>query len=203
MKTKKVKPVLVESESKSCKGDLVIVTQKLGIHIANTEPSYHNKQELILISLEDEKIDDSKERYFESSNGMINIITDKNVNIIGNYYNIVAYQSQLSPELIQQLVNEYNSDGMKDFEIRMEEKFNLRFYTPAGGIECCEKYNVHFKPKLTNGFVTVVKKEPILYTEEEVENILAEYSEALQSILTKNLMEVTPVRWFKQNKKTI
>ena len=212
MKTKKVRPVLVKSESKSFKGDLVIdTTQKLGIHIANTEPSYHNKQQLILISLEDEKIEvedvfladnrnnikDSPIYSIQKCKKIINewIFGDD----LGLGYNpdwskkVIASQSQLSPELIQQLVDEYNNGGMKDFEIKMENWQN------DNGIIGCGR-NDKFQPKLTNGFVTVVK-EPILYTEEEVENILTKYSESLQSVLNKYLIELTPVRWFRENKK--
>ena len=55
MKTIKVRPVLIESKEKSCKGDLVINSiGELGIHVVDTEPSFHNKQELTFISLEDE-----------------------------------------------------------------------------------------------------------------------------------------------------
>lgn len=261
MKTKKVKPVLVESESKSCKGDLVIVTQKLGIHIANTEPSYHNKQELILISLEDEEIEEGSVVLFKNKVLTVVEFTHDDTVVFKeeiaedlnlNEYNemafkevakkVIARQSQISPELIHQLIGEYNNGGMKDFKIEVEvmkiwDNIQSVINNPSRSPD-----SIKIKPKLTNGFVTIVKeeysynllcnmqyymeycvsngyvtpqewlknfkhysdrKEPILYTEEEVESILTEYSKALQPILIKHLIELTPVRWFRENKKKI
>ena len=240
MKTKKVKPILIESKSKSCKGDLVIVTQKLGIHIVNTEPSYHNKQELVLISLEDEVIRINEEYYSTIHKKIFKCIHDEQY--FESEFKVIARQSQLSPELIQQLIDEYNNGGMKDFEIECggnyEEFLNFcgesgydydgsfgwyKRIDPGGCRPNTSTLEDLFskQPKLTNGFVTVVKKpiyqqiiddcggeeafsklvgitkEPILYTEEEVKNILVEYSKSL----FRHSIELTPIRWFRENKK--
>ena len=44
-------------------------------------------------------------------------------------------------------------------------------------------------------------EQPILYTEEDVKNILEDYGKALQPMLIKYFIEVTPTEWFEQNKK--
>ena len=58
-------------------------------------------------------------------------------------------------------------------------------------------------PKLTNGFVTIVEKKPISYTEEEVKQLLIarnkEFStnnELFNSLLLKQDLD-----WFENNKK--
>lgn len=198
MKTKLVKPVLVDSEIANiykCR------TGGLGYKEVATSYTVEGQgQQLILISLDpDEKIEEGDICYYENylGGGKFLVIYTKygtyhklNTDLIKQYgtieggitpleqdiFKVIATQDQLSPELIQQLIAEYNNSCMQDFEIEMEEdKSNLCdcYYTKyckstqlAPGVKCRDIK--HYKPKLNNGFVCIVKKEPITYTEEEV-----------------------------------
>lgn len=102
-------------------------------------------QQLILISLNpDEKIEigdvfySSKYNTIDTlaSNGVIDKLTS---------YKVIATQDQLSPDLINQLVSEFNNDGMKDLEIEMHNNLN----DP-------ERLYDFEEPYMPNGFVTVV-----------------------------------------------
>ena len=56
-----------------------------------------------------------------------------------------------------------------------------------------------FTPKLTNGFVIIVEKEPISYTEEEVRKLI---SEALYHFCPmNNYRKEDEIDWFENNKK--
>ena len=74
---------------------------------------------------------------------------------------VIATQDQLPNEYIQQFVEEYNKGEVKDVEIEM---------TTTTYDDWMENGTspVYPKPKLTMGFITIINKEPILYTEEEV-----------------------------------
>lgn len=90
------------------------------------------------------------------------------------YNKVIATQDQLSPDLMQKLVDEYNNGGMQDFEIIGEM---LALYgkillpcSPSNNESNSDMSIYKFRPKLTNGFVTVVEKEHnIPYQEEPIE----------------------------------
>ena len=253
MNTKLCRPILVENKDTPNVGDIV-KSKFEDIHILTKNDSKEYiktvaKQQLILISLEDEKIKvgDMVLRMEESSKQLINpyknCFIEKCTDIEENHWEdlkVIATQSQLSPEYIQQFIEEYNNDDVKDIEIEMEEygRFNTINHP----------YEIS-RPKLTSGFVTIVEKDsyhewyysnhpksryemlkhcypnftgditiemikhikevfnkshikPILYTEEEVEELCSQahihgYSLCLGT--TDDLLDFT--EWFKQNKK--
>lgn len=165
MKTKKCRPVLVESKENTG------IT--LGINITRNIPGIMRGQnyQLILISLDpDEKIEvgdkyivelfnvkgKSTGFHLESCN-VINDVWVNNTSVdltrhINNCKKVIALQSQLSPEYIQQFIEEYNKDKVKDVEIEMvtmNKGYNNHEDSPYNEIDI---------PKLTNGFVTIVEK---------------------------------------------
>lgn len=207
MKTKLCRPVLVESKEEPNIGDLCKSPryQNKVLIFGTFENSYQDeckKYQLILISLEDEKIEDSNEKYFESYNGMIKVITDKNVKSIGNYYNIVARQSQIPPEYISKFIEQYNSGCVKDVEIEMVDN---GYEVDMEGIGGCEiGWMPKFEPKLINGFITIIEREPILYTEEELRIMCLESFKQGITFSHKGFSDVAYNRfrtWFEQNKK--
>ena len=120
MKTKKCRPVLVECSRKSRKGDLVISPTGLGIHISDIEYSVHNKQQLILISLEDEKIEVGDTYFNIVSNEMVEV--DFTIDYEQNHCKkVIATQSQISPEYIAKFIEQYNNGKVDDVEIEMQE----------------------------------------------------------------------------------
>jgi len=194
MKTHKVRPVLVETKENTG------IT--LGINITRNIPGKMRgtNYQLILISLEDEKIEVG-DKYL-LPNGIITSAAT-GYKRPDEYKKVIATQNQLSPELIQQLIDEYNNGGMKDFEIEMEEKDipednDLHCASDGGYYSKPTSYKRVSKPKLTNDFVTVVKEEPILYTEEEVFALLVASHSEVGKTLIKNI-ELR--KWFNQNKK--
>ena len=96
---------------------------------------------------------------------------------------VIATQPQLSPEYIQQFIEEYNKGEVKDVEIEME-------WTLGNEEDDNQNLIPVLVPKLTNGFITIGKKEPILYTEEEVKSLFIEFNPSLSTL-----------DWFNKNKK--
>ena len=203
MKTKHVRSILIESKEYSVIhkfGDCLDTHAELQKWHGDARPIY---QELILISLEDEKIEEGDEfvHYWfnENSTNKDRIVVstaDKNTNdkkhrksFIGK---VIARQSQIPPEYITKFIEQYNKGCIEDLEIEME-------YFENDTLECigmdgepnCVLFN-GFTPKLTNGFITIVEKEPISYTEEEVLNLLHKLE------LDKN---INLAAWFENNKK--
>lgn len=216
MKTKLIRPILLES-----KKDVQLwinLNNKLCFHPSPCKLA--GGQQLILISLEsNEKIAVGDMCHYGKSLFLIETIVDNrtylrpnDLKIQGKFIYDMSYceftsftllkkvvfqQSQLSPELINKLIEEYNSTGkFEDFEIEMEE-----FYLyPDGNKSKIARLAPNAKPieesKLTNGFITPVGKDnsdreviedvfnkeeigtlpktefnpPILYTEEEARN---------------------------------
>lgn len=221
MKTITVRPILVESKEPT---DLFIGKTYRVLHYNNPTPEeiFKHYQQLILISLEDEKIEIgdlfysiyrkrvSRATRIEEDGTVIfdDVLCENSFPPSSNSTTIkkvIATQDQLSPELIQQLLDEYNSEGMKDFEIEMDLIQTIK--KGVGKYDHPERYK--WEPKLTNGFVTVVKKEPILYTEEEVESLC---NQSYNYGFKGGLYEHSGVQskehncnsfndWFEQNKK--
>ena len=160
---------------------------------------YHTNQEIILISL-DEKIEVGDTYcYFEKNTWNIRKCLKKEEQYFDKQYKLIATQSQLSPELINQLITEYNNGGMQDFEIEMEKSCcDIRVNGGINSPDCCHNHII--KPKLTNGFITVVEKESILYTEEEVYNLFARFTEFAEGC-KYHILSIELKNWFSQNKK--
>ena len=189
MKTKKCRPVLVESKENTG------IT--LGINITKNIPGAMRGQnyELILISLEDEEYNEGD--YVLCKNQILEVDSNKaysGANFITLSYcrqnkfpKVIATQSQISPEYIAKFIEQYNNGKVDDVEIEMQEwnkakmpKDFLKYIEPGCGLPIIAgSEEVYYKPKLTNKFVTIVtiveKKEPILYTEEEVKDLFIRY----------------------------
>lgn len=163
MKTKLVRPVLVEIKERShltLNGNELLWTKYDG----ESTQAFVNQQ-LILISLEDEKIE-AGDKYYDEHNQLILTATTQSDHNVYNYKKVIAAQSQLSPEYIQQFIEEYNKGGMKDFKIEMEDRFGYcakcNAYQFASFITCNYRPSCGGKiiqkdePKLTNGYITIV-----------------------------------------------
>ena len=194
MKTKRVRPILVESKESTLHlshGKLLITS----IESTGKSDLYKSiPQELILISLEDEKIEEGE--YLNLAHRVIVQPSDlewANSNS-NNLKKVIARQSQISPEYISKFIEQYNKDCIKDLDIEMENKIAIDGHTVIG-----------IEPKITNGFVTIVEKEPISYTEEEVKSLCSgAYSLGLSSLKSEipdleEMMELD--NWFENNKK--
>ena len=200
MKTHKVRPILVESKDRH--SQLEIDDIFIG-KLSYEAKQYHCKhpQELILISLENEKIEkgDKFVHYWfnENSTNKDRIVistADENTNdkkhrksFIGK---VIARQSQIPLEYISKFIEQYNNGCVEDLEIEMIDN---GYEVDMEGIGGCDiGWMSKFELKLTNGFVTIVEKEPISYTEGEVLNLLHKLE------FDKN---INLAAWFEQNKK--
>lgn len=194
MKTLKVRPVLVETKENTG------IT--LGINITRNIPGAMRGQnyELILISLEDEKIEDYTTEFVLLGEWSGRILTMSRTGsgastiYINHPHNngekielymagkkVIARQSQISPEYISKFIEQYNNGCVEDLDIEMEDRFGYcnkcNAYQYAFHISCsyifCDGLVIQkTEPQLTNGFVTIVEKEQILYTQEQVDEML-------------------------------
>lgn len=162
MKIHKVRLVLVESKESTLHlshGKLLITSIK---STGKSDLYKSIPQELILISLENEKIEEGDWKY----NPKLNEIWQHNrknkglseelQNTISNETaKVIAHQSQISPEYISKFIEQYNNGCVEDLAIEMETKT----YQPCDNNyeKCGEPFNID-EPKLTNGFVTVIEK---------------------------------------------
>ena len=213
MKTKHVRPVLVES--KDIHSQLEIDDIYIG-KLSYEAKQYHCKhpQELILISLEDEKIEEGE--YLNLAHRVIVQPTDlewANSNS-NNLKKVIARQSQISPEYISKFIELYNKGCIEDLEIEMEKCWINSDNVKGNSFTEVAKFEpsindfdavLIIQPKLTNGFITIVEKEPITYTEEEVKSLCSgAYSLGLSSLKSEipdleEMMELD--NWFENNKK--
>lgn len=169
MKTKLCKPILIDDEENIYKDELSLFDDKLIIN-SKLKSSSDTKQ-IVVVSLDkDDKI---------KSGDLITIgnriIIAPNTDRFIGFRKVIATQDQLSPEYIQQFIEEYNNDNVKDIEIAMNEvtiqesssKYENNDILVNGDIvnsinytltevidKTVEKYN---KPKLTNGFITIIE----------------------------------------------
>ena len=211
MTTKRVRPVLVESKEYSIIhkfGDYLDTHAELQKWHGDARPIY---QELILISLEDEEIEVGDEFYCSDRTNYAHLFTcsghTDNTHLqvkSDNEYGygdwsicyskkVIARQSQISPEYISKFIEQYNNSSVEDLDIEMKTKT----YQPCDNNyeKCGEPFNID-EPKLHNGFVTIVEKKPIGYTEEEVKFLLLQFSMDYCDVHPKNV-----VNWFNRKKK--
>lgn len=126
-----------------------------------------NPQQLILISLKpNEKVENSDLIYWESKIYNGKDFIEMRYPVYSDFFKVIATQDQIPPEYIQQFIEEYNKGKVKDVEIEM---FEPTLYTEDG-----LDYKDNIQPKLTNGFITIVEKKSITYTEEEVYELTKE-----------------------------
>jgi hypothetical protein len=110
---------------------------------------------LILISLDsDDRIENGKikvgEIYYDGHGNTRKFGTGNCFNIDSK--KIIATQSQLPTEYIQQFIEEYNKNEVKDVIVEMEE--NIAEYVGPFNRDAKQ-----YELKLTNGLVTIIKKD--------------------------------------------
>ena len=174
MKTKRVRPVLVES--KDIHSQLEIDSIYIG-KLSYEAKQYHCKhpQELILISLEDEEINVGEVGLDLVDNTLFEV-----KRILTNHYEsgilsfqksyckkVIARQSQISPEYISKFIEQYNKGCIEDLEIEMEKCWINSDNVKGNSFTEVAKFEpsindfdavLIIQPKLTNGFVTIVEK---------------------------------------------
>lgn len=224
MKTKLVRPLLVENNSNSaifwkhCKTNIV----SLWKDYFSLDKNWYGFN-LILISLEPIEYDSYGNQDCEISNlvydaeskeiGKVSHVgasfnfkgtlqfpqnddLHKNRHCTFNCHKVIATQDQLSSEYIAKFVEQYNNGKVEDIEIEiitMNEG-----YTDANDYP----YQETDIPKLTNGFVTIVNKEPILYTEEEIKVYLKKIVRSTYPLGEFNEdVSLFINDWFEQNEK--
>ena len=222
MKTKRVRPVLVEIKDASNifeNNDKTLSFYEYKQHAS----SGGKKFELILISLEDEKIEEGDEfvHYWfnENSTNKDRIVVstaDKNTNdkkhrksFIGK---VIARQSQISPEYISKFIELYNKGCIEDLEIEMEKCWINSDNVKGNSFTEVAKFEpsindfdavLIIQPKLTNGFVTIVEKELITYTENDMRDAFEAGHKLGWSGYpnTDNWTQPKFEEWFNKNKK--
>ena len=127
---------------------------------------------------------------------------------------VIARQSQIPLEYISKFIEQYNKGCVEDLEIEMEKCWINSDNVKGNSFTEVAKFEpsindfdavLIIQPKLTNGFVTIVEKEPITYTEKEVKSLCSEdYSLGLSSLKSEipdleEMMELD--NWFENNKK--
>ena len=159
MKTKKCRPILIETNEKNS-----LLWSYKGRRLYYNQANFNDLDEtiyyqLILISLEDEKIEVG-DSYYNELNCTVN--TYKSYHNKHNYNSkkVIATQDKISPEYIDKFVEQYNSWEVEDIEIEMEDKFE----SVNKGLEGFPEDDIDWwvsKPKLTNRFINIVEEEPI------------------------------------------
>lgn len=165
MKTKLVRPVLVESKERT---DIWWSGHKMYYNRTPKEPRTPCYQ-LILISLEDKfEVEDIVCDGIKIMNATPKIVNAQHLIDRREWRKVIATQSQLSPEYIQQFIEEYNKGEVKDVKIVFEvlqDCINCKLDgLDDECIECCPEdsnfesieHPVVTRPKLTNGYVTIV-----------------------------------------------
>ena len=210
MKTKHVRPILIPQSKATWPNCIWLgkISGQLRLDTSyNDNPKSINPiddsmlpQELILISLEDEGIEEGDWYCYLSYKGDYKLNQyneEKHFNedpciTLANLKakKVIARQSQIPLEYISKFIEQYNNGCVEDLEIEMIDN---GYEVDMEGIGGCDiGWMSKFELKLTNGFVTIVEKEPISYTEGEVLNLLHKLE------FDKN---INLAAWFEQNKK--
>lgn len=181
MKTKKVRPVLIESKNNEDRQYPCILKYshmfgdtkgKIGYFDCNIRtPAI--KMEIILISLEDENIESGDIGFINIGSGTIGTVSyDKeyktwDLTTKDNIHypfttreyikKVIAIQDQIPSEYISKFIEQYNNGCIEDFEIEMEKIKNPNFNRNKG--VCVSNPTYLLIPKFTNGFISVVEKE--------------------------------------------
>ena len=170
------------------------------------------KFELILISLEDEMIEEGE--YLNLAHRVIVQPTDlewANSNS-NNLKKVIARQSQIPPEYISKFIEQYNQGGVEDLEIEMEKCWINSDNVKGNSFTEVAKFEpsindfdavLIIQPKLTNGFVTIVEKEIISYTENDMRDAFEAGHKLGWSGYpnTDNWTQPKFEEWFNENKK--
>lgn len=215
MKTKKVRPVLVEIKDASNIFENNDKTLSFYEHKQHAS-SGGKKFELILISLEDEEIEVGNKVFTGKHIETVIDITNKHGNIVcetatylpEDVEKVIARQSQISPEYISKFIEQYNKGCIEDLEIEMEKCWINSDNVKGNSFTEVAKFEpsindfdavLIIQPKLTNSFVTIVEKEPIIFTEEEVIKLINEI--LYHFCPMNNYRKEDEIDWFEKNKK--
>ena len=175
MKTKRVRPILVESKESTLHlshGKLLITS----IESTGKSDLYKSiPQELILISLEDEEIEENDYYYFSKSNSLHKHLGTLPLNKYKHdgdkCFKVIARQSQIPQEYISKFIEQYNQGCIEDLEIEMEKCWINSDNVKGNSFTEVAKFEpsindfdavLIIQPKLTNGFVTIVEKDEII-----------------------------------------
>lgn len=208
MKTKLCRPILVPTKEKSTfDGQLCLNGNHLFIARECDDVGDLQPQKLILISLDPEEKIEVGDKVLRPDGVIIIMSHSDMVAYLDSQSNatkkIIATQDQLPKEYIQQLVEQYNSHKVEDVEIEIIEDYGHidKDYDPDDQ-ENAIFIGEYLKLNDENQ-VQIVKRKPILYTEEEVKELLLKSVEetctkhkVIQQIFKDNLSI-----WFEQNKK--
>ena len=218
MKTKRVRPVLVEIKGYVEQYPFLgLNDNKLSLY-TNENPSNFNviAQELILISLEDKKIEENDYYYFSKSNSLHKHLGTLPLNKYKHdgdkCFKVIARQSQIPPEYISKFIEQYNQGGVEDLEIEMEKCWINSDNVKGNSFTEVAKFEpsindfdavLIIQPKLTNGSVTIVEKELITYTENDMRDAFEAGHKLGWSGYpnTDNWTQPKFEEWFNENKK--
>ena len=101
-------------------------------------------------------------------NAMKIIATTDTSLIIGVPQFIKGYLPQPSQSFIEKYVTEYNKGNViTDVLVEYENNYDLCYYTPAGGIECCDKID-NWQLKVSKDNTITIKKVKDSWSREEV-----------------------------------
>ena len=152
MKTKLVRPIFIESKD-------------------------NESREIVLVSLDPEEKIEVGDVFlyqfgpFERDWEIINCTKENIEGIRGNCKKVIATQDRISSEDIQKFIDKYNANGkLEDVEIEVEDSKYIPIRDDEG-----TKYGESLRkvtpfPKLTNGFITIIK--PMLHMPDKTDEFL-------------------------------
>lgn len=135
-------------------------------------------QDLYILS--NDEIEEGIDYYYDSHNNLILKSSSNSDHEVYKYKKVCATTdsslsailkgdtfAKLIPEIpqsfIEYFISEYNKGRTVDkVLVEVEETFDIRYYTPAGGIECANKYNIKYKLKLNqNNEISILNNTPL------------------------------------------
>lgn len=199
MKTKLCRPILIETKNDS---RLFTMNGVLKYTFNGGFLCYHPPKWLMfnlhIISLDpNEKIEEG-DWYIDDCDKVRQAVTsDKDYwNARPDYHKIIASTDksldlpQPSLEYIQQFIEEYNTDDIKDVRVEMKSE---DFCTWESNNMYASRYVIKVNE---NNLITVHPVEPIVYNEEEVKDLMLKFNKEFNLMVGYKFL-----KWFEQNKK--
>ena len=126
--------VIVSQDKEPIKqGDFVIVSNNLYYYNPHNKENHTGVSSISILLPEDRKI-------IATTDPKLKIAVCGNCKQSKCYDKHLICESLL-PHLQQCFLKDYVANPDGEWEIEYEENYDIRYYTPAGGIECAEKYN--------------------------------------------------------------
>jgi len=112
--------------------------------------------------------------------------------------NKIHYLSQPSQQFIEKYIESYNKgEVITDVLVEYENNYDLHYYTPPGGIECCEKIN-NWKLKINPKDSTItIKKVKDSWNKEELQPLKDYYEHSKQFVRSNDYREQDVQKIFK------